>query len=118
MLQVGVDDGGEGRARCQDALDAGAREAAPPDPPDAAHPAILARQRPHEFPGTVRGVVVTEDHLTSNAATRRLQPPKQRGDIIALVEGGNDDRKLRPTSRLRRIHGPGLDGVIHTPAYI
>ena len=44
MLQVGIDHGGAWRARCQNALDAGPRQAAPSDPPDAANPRILTRQ--------------------------------------------------------------------------
>ncbi len=53
MLQIGVHHGGIGRARGQDALDAGARQAAPTDPADAAHPRILPRQAAHQIPGSV-----------------------------------------------------------------
>ena len=94
MLQVGVDDRGKGRARCQNALDAGAGQAAPTDPPDAADAGILPRQAAHDIPGAVGGIVVDEDDFKGTAGERGLQPPKQRDDVVALVEGGDDDRKL------------------------
>src|SRR6202162_609379 len=113
MLQVGIDDGGARRARGKDALDAGAGQAASPDPPDATDPGIVARQRPHHLPGPVRRIVIDKDDFEGDARERGLQPPKQRGDVVALVKGWDDDRKLRQTSGLRRVHGPGWDGVIH-----
>ena len=54
VLQIGVHDRRIGGARGKNALDAGARQAAPADPPDAAHSRILPRQGPHHLPGTVR----------------------------------------------------------------
>ena len=95
VLQVGVDHGGAGRAGGQNALDAGAGQAAPPDPPDAADAGILPRQAAHHVPGAVGGIVVDEDDFPGHAGERGLQPPEQRGDVVALVEGGDDDRKLR-----------------------
>jgi hypothetical protein len=108
MLQVGVDHGGIRRARRQDALDAGAGQAAPPDPPDAADAGIVPRQRADHVPGTVGGIVVDENHFPDSTRKRRLQPPIQRGDVVALVEGGDDDRKLKRNSALRRVFGGGL----------
>ena len=73
MLQVGVH---HRRVRCagsQDPLDAGAREAASPDPPDAADAIILPRQFAHHLPGAVRGIVVDEDHFPGDAPQRRLE---------------------------------------------
>ena len=113
MLQIGVDHGGARRARCQNALDAGAGQAAPSDPPDAADAGILPRQPPQHFPGAVRGIVIDEDGFKGDAGERGLQPPKQRSDVVALVEGGDDDRKLRRNSGLRRGFGGPLDGFIH-----
>ena len=113
MLQVGVDHRGAGRAGGQNALDAGAGQAAPPDPPDAADAGILPRQAAHHVPGAVGGIVVDEDDFPGDAGERRLQPPEQRGDVVALVEGGDDDRKLRRRSGLRRGFGARSDGFIH-----
>ena len=70
-------------------------QAAPSDPPDTADPAVVARQRPHDFPGAVRRVVIDENDLERRAREGCFQPPKQRGDVVALVEGRDDDRKLR-----------------------
>src|SRR5260370_509446 len=113
MLQVGIDDSGAGRARGQDALDAGAGQAAAADPPDTADAGILPRQAPHQVPGAVGGIVIDEDDFKGDACERRLQPPKQRDDVVALVEGGDDDRKLSRSGGLRRVFGPRSDGFIH-----
>ncbi len=113
VLQIGVDDRGIGRAGGEDALDAGARQAAPPDPADAADAGILPRQAAHHFPGAVGGIVVDEHDFPGDVLERRLQPPVQNGDVVALVEGGDDDRKLRQTGGLRRVFGARFDGVIH-----
>ena len=119
MLQVGVDHRGAGRAGGQDALDAGAGQAAPPDPPDAADPAILPRQLAHDLPGAVGGIVVDEDDFPGDAGERRLQPPVQLGDVVALVEGGDDDRKLRAcAAACGGLSAPGLMASFMPPAYI
>ncbi len=61
VLEVGVDDCSTWRARSQNALDAGAGETAPPDPPDTAHPAILTREFAQHLPGAVGRIVVDKD---------------------------------------------------------
>ena len=95
VLQIGVDHRRVWRTRGQDALDAGARQAAPPDPSDAAHATILARKRAQDLPGAIRRIVVDKDGFERNASQRLFQPPKQRGDIVPFVEGRDNDRKLR-----------------------
>jgi hypothetical protein len=67
MLQIGVDDRRIGAARGQNALDARTRQATAPDPADTADAGILPRQRPHHFPGPVRGIVIDKDHFPGNA---------------------------------------------------
>ena len=118
MLQVGVDHCGARRAGRENPLDAGAGQAAPPDPPDAANAGILPRQAAHHVPGAVGGIVVDENDFPGHAGKRSLQPVEQRGDVVALVEGGDDDRKLRGCDRPRRAFGARSDGFIHAPAYI
>src|SRR5258707_9943430 len=113
MLQIGVDHGGIGRPRGQDALDAGAGQSAPPDPADTADAGILPRQAPHHFPGAVGGIVVEEHDFPGNTLQRRIQPPVQHRDVVALVEGGDDDRKLGQTGGLRWVVEARFDGVIH-----
>ena len=112
MLQIGVDDSRIGAARGQNALDACTRQSAAPDPADTADAGILPRQPPHHFPGSVRGIVIDKDHFPGNAGQRGLQPPIQHGDVVTLVEGRHNDRKLRQTG-LRRGFGARIDGVIH-----
>ena len=70
-----------------------------PIAPDAAHPAILAREVSHHVPGAIRGIVIDKDDLPGGTRQRRLQPVKQRGDVVALVEGRDNDRKLRRDTR-------------------
>ena len=87
MLQVGVDHRGIGRARRQNALDTGAGKAAPTYPSDTADAPILPRQLSHHLPGAVGGIVIDEDDLPGDAGQCRLQPPEQRGDVVALKVG-------------------------------
>ena len=98
-------------------------QAAPSDPPNAAHAAIPEREAADHFPGAVGGIVIDEDDFPGDAGKRRLQPPVQRGDVVALVEGGDDDRKLKRTwgllinglwtSGLLWVFGAWSDGFIH-----
>lgn len=118
VLEVGVDHGGERRAGGQDALDARARQAAAADAADAAHAAVLLRQRPHHVGGAVGRIVVDEHDFPGNVDKRRLQPPVQHRDVVALVESRDDDRQFRPLLSLaadarsdRFIH----DGSVYLP---
>ena len=95
MLKVGIHHRGIGRAGGEDALDAGARQAAPADPADAADPAVLPRKLPHDLPGTVGGVVVDIDDFPSDAFERRLQLAEQLGDVVALLVSGDDNGQHR-----------------------
>ena len=67
----------------------------------------------HHVPGAVGGIVIDKDDFPGHAGERGLQPPEQRGDVVALVEGGHDHRKLRQTRGLRRVFGARSDGFIH-----
>src|SRR5450631_2308458 len=81
--------------------------------PDTADAGIASRQISHHIPGAVGGIIVDEDNFPGDSGERGLQPPQQRGDVVAFVEGGDDDRKLRQTGGLRRIFGARSDGFIH-----
>ena len=118
VLQVGVDHGGAGRAGRQDTLDTGAGQAAASDPPDTANAAILPREIAHHLPGAVGRIVIDKDDFPGDARERSFQPPQQRGDIITLIEGRDDDRELRRTAGLQRDFGARSDGFIHAAAYI
>ena len=113
VLQIGVHHRRIGGARRQDALDAGAGQAAPPDPPDTADPGVLPRQGPHHLPGTVRRIVIDKDDFPGDAGERRVQPPVKYRDVVAFVEGRDDNGKLRQTGGLRQGFGPRFAGVIH-----
>jgi hypothetical protein len=113
VLQVGIDDRGARRARCQNAFDTGPGQAAPVDPPDTADAGIAARQISHHIPGAIGRIIINEDDFPGDAGQRGLQLPQQRGDVVAFVEGGDDDRKLRQTGGLRRIFGARSDSLIH-----
>src|SRR5437868_7754893 len=55
-------------------------------------------------------MVIDEDDLPGETSERGFQSPKQRGDVIALVESRNDNRKLEHRNDLRRALG---DGFVH-----
>src|SRR4051812_26519495 len=100
MLQVGVHHRRIRRAGGENPLDAGTREAAPPDPPDATDAIVLPRQFAYHLPGAIGRIVVDEDDFPGNALQRRLELAEQRADVITLVEGGDDHRKLQQTRSL------------------
>jgi len=118
VLQVGINHCRAGCARCQNALDARTGQAPPSDPANAANTRVLPCKAAHHIPGFIGGIVIDEDDLPANASERAVQPPNQRRDIVALVEGRNNDGKLRCSNGLRRTFGPRSDGVVHAPAYI
>ena len=55
--------------------------------------ASLPREAAHHLPGSIRRIIVDEDDFPGDAGEGGVQPPVQHGDVVALVEGGNDDRK-------------------------
>ena len=66
-----------------------------------------------DLPGAVRRIVVDKNGFEREAGQRLFQPPKQRGDIVPLVEGRDNDRKIRQTNDLRWIPVPHWRSVIH-----
>ena len=82
----------------------------------------LARaMRADDLGRAVGAVVVDEDHFPMRACERALEGADESGDIVALVEGCDDDRQLRrcPGSRaLRGRHEVGgrsilIEGEVH-----
>ena len=58
--------------------------------------------------------------MTSQATPESVasQPPEQRGDVVALVEGRDDDRKLQANAAAcGGVSGPGLMASFMRPAY-
>jgi hypothetical protein len=78
---------------------------APANPADAAGAAVLLRQAAHHVPGSVGGIIVNEDDFPGDTGQRCLEPVKQLGDVVALVEGRDDNRNLRQTGGLQRAFG-------------
>ena len=72
-----------------------------------------SRETAHHLPGPVRRVVVDEDHFPGDAGKRGLELAIKLGHIVALVEGGDDDRKRRQVGACLRRVSARSDGFIH-----
>jgi len=118
MLQVGVHHRRIGRAGGENPLDAGPRQAAPPDAADTANAGVGVRDLAHGSPGAIGRIVVNEHHFPGDARERSLELAVELGDIVALIERRNDDRKRRQTHGLLRILGFWPDRFVHAQAYI
>ena len=110
VLQVGIDHRGVGRARCEDSLDAGAGQG--PRRPirriQRTRASCCARPRTtSQAPGELSSTKMTSKRNSESAA---LHTPKQRDDVVALVEG--DHSKLQETRGLRRGFGARSDGFL------
>jgi hypothetical protein len=95
VLQVGIDDGGAGRARCQDALDAGAGQAAPPI-------RLMQRTRESSRASARTTSQVPSGELSSTKMTSKAVPvsavSSRRNSVVTLsrsLKGRDNDRKLR-----------------------
>ena len=110
MLQVGVDDGKVGRAARQHAFDHGRRKSAAADALQATHARIGLRQRAHRGRRAVWRVVVDKHDFPFNAGQRPVEPRQKQRDVVALIEGWNDDRQL--DTRLRRRLARGYGGKL------
>ena len=94
VLQVGVHHGEVGRIARQHALDAGPGKPAPAVAQEAAHAGIAAAKLAHGLGGAVGRVVVDEDRLPGDAGERAIELLDEPGDVLALVEGRDDDRQI------------------------
>jgi hypothetical protein len=97
VLQVGVDDGDEGRGAGQGALQHRAGEASAADAAQALHPAVLPRQGLDLLRRAVRGVVIDEDHLPGDGLERRIELGHQGPDVGEFVEGWGDHGQFENT---------------------
>ena len=62
--------------------------------------AMYRAELPQVLGGAVGRIVIDEDGFPVDALEQLIQPFDQRADIVALVEGRDDDRELRPGFRL------------------
>ena len=92
--------------------------------PPSADAAILPRQAAHHLRGTSRKFAVDENDFPGQPCERRLQLVKQLGDVVALVEGGDDDPKAEASPSMADpslvvdldllwVFGARSDGFIH-----
>jgi hypothetical protein len=94
MLKIGVHHSNKRCSAGQHALDAGARQAAPADTPQAAHPRKPPRKCLETLGCAIRRVVVDKNHLEGDALQRPLESAQQFLDVVDLVEGRDHDRQL------------------------
>ena len=102
MLQVGVHDGDVRGEIALDTLDHRRGQPAPAEPADAAHAPIGGAGQPQRLDGAVGRVVVDEHDLPADAVERLRQLLQERDDVVALVEGGDDDDELGAVGSFRR----------------
>src|SRR6185437_416016 len=84
----------EGCAGRQNALDAGAGQAATADPAQAAHPRVAGGDRLGGLRRAVGRIVIYEDRFPRDTLQRSVQPAHEFGDIVALIVGGKYDGQL------------------------
>ena len=94
VLQIAVHDGDVFRLAGEDALQAGAGQAAPPDPAHAADAGIGRGDMLGHLGGAVGRIVVDDDELPVDAGKRGPQHVGQTRDVLPLVEGRNHDAEL------------------------
>ena len=114
VLQIGVDDRRIGSARGQDALDAGARQAAPADPADATDP------RNPSAPGARTTSQVPSGELSSTKTTSQGMPASvassRRYSTVTLsrsLKVGTTTESCGKPAACDRASVPGWTGVIH-----
>src|SRR6516165_12074041 len=100
MLEIAVHHGDEARLAGEDALEAGAGEAAPSDAADAADAGIAGGDLLGDLRSCIRRVVVDDDELPGDAGKSSLHGVDQMRNVVALVEGRNDDGELGRGLRL------------------
>jgi hypothetical protein len=94
VLQIGVHHGKIGRAAGQHALDAGARQSASADAPQAAHTGKPPRQGLQPGCRAIGRIVINKDDFEGHALQYPLESPEQFLDIVNFVEGRDDHRQL------------------------
>ena len=99
VLHVGVHHGHPVGGTGEDAFDTGRGEAPAADAVQQADACVLTGKGADCFGGAVRGVVVDEDGLPSQAVQGDGQAAQQLGDVLSLVIGGQNDGKLHVAAR-------------------
>ena len=94
VLQVAVHHREIRGRRRQDALDAGARQAAPAEPADDPHAPVAGGDPAGDIGSAVRRIVVDEDDLPGNVPERMRQPLDDHRHVRRLVEGRHDHGQL------------------------
>jgi len=84
-------------------------QAAPADPMQKTHALVGAADLAQHVERAVARVVVDEHDFPVEAGETAIEPRHQFADIVALVEGRNDDRQARQLGAAMRI-GPMVFG--------
>jgi hypothetical protein len=106
VLQVGVEDRDERCRGCEHPLDAGRGQTAPADAPQATDPPVTGREFANPIGRVVGTVVVDEHDLPRQAGEGAVEPLDEAGHVVPLIEGGDDDGKIRRGSgRKHRLRG-------------
>ena len=99
VLQVAVHHRNILRLACENAFQAGARQAASSDPAHAADTGICGRDPLRCLRGAIGGIVIDDDELPSHIRQSGLEHVDEQRNVVPLIEGRNDDAELG--SRLR-----------------
>ena len=75
------------------------------DAPQAAHARVGTCDGADDRGRAVGAVVVDEDHFPMRASEHALEGADESGDIVALVEGCDNDRQLRRCPGMRALRG-------------
>src|SRR6187549_3251911 len=96
MLEVSVHDAQDLASRCLPAPNDRGAQPSLTDPAQDAHARVRLRQIQCDLPSLVWTIVV-DDHefvsLAQNGFEQRIELADQRGNVLRLVEGGNDQRE-------------------------
>ena len=103
MLKIGVDDREVGGAAGEHPLDHRGGKPSPPDTLHAADTGIVSGERTNPVGGAVGQIVVDIDDLPRDPAQCCIEPREQHLDIVALVEGRDDDGEFDPLWRRSEI---------------
>ena len=95
MLKVAIQDRDKGGVRRKNAFHDGRRQTSSADAADAAHSRVAQSETSSLVGGSVRAIIVDEDHLPGEADQGLRQPRHHHGNVSPLVVAGYDDRIFR-----------------------
>ena len=94
MLQIAVHRGNIRREARLRPLDEGAGQPAPADAMDQTNARIGGSQSGNSLTRAIPAVVIDEHHLPGDAGERLVDGGDEGGDVVVLVEHGDDDAQF------------------------